>query len=182
MKKTIILSSLVAMFGLALVGCSNSDLEKRVSRLEGRVAELEGGGTAISRANAVTSQAQNTNKVAEPEVKPEGPLPTFAFAEDNHDFGKINEGDVVEHIFSFENTGDAPLIISNAKGSCGCTVPEWPKEPIAVGEKGEIKVKFNSRKKPGIQNKTVTITANTFPKQTRLRIKADVNPAPKEDS
>jgi len=176
MKKVTLLSALVAVFALAMTGCSNADLEKRVTRLEGRVAELEGQGTANARATASTKPA--TTK--EPEVKPDGPLPSFAFAEENHDFGKINEGDVVEHIFEFENTGDAPLIISNAKGSCGCTVPEWPKEPIGIGEKGQIKVKFNSRKKPGIQNKTVTITANTFPKQTRIRIKADVAPAAKD--
>ncbi|MBU2915178.1 DUF1573 domain-containing protein [Reichenbachiella agariperforans] len=165
---------MVAVFGLAIVGCSSADLESRVARLEGRVAELEGQGTANSRATA-TAQPATT---AAPEVKPDGPLPTFAFAEENHDFGNINEGDVVEHVFEFENTGDAPLIISDAKGSCGCTVPEWPKEPIGIGEKGVIKVKFNSRKKPGIQNKTVTITANTFPTQTRIKIKADVTPAP----
>lgn len=174
MKKVTLLSALIAVFGLIVTGCSNSDLESRVARLEGRVAELEGKSTANARATATAQPA----KVSEPEVKPEGPLPTFAFAEENHDFGTINEGDVVEHIFEFENTGDAPLIISDAKGSCGCTVPEWPKEPIGIGEKGQIKVKFNSRKKPGIQNKTVTITANTYPKQTRIKIKADVTPAP----
>ena len=66
------------------------------------------------------------------------------------------------------------LIISSATASCGCTVPEWPKEPIPVGEEGEIAVRFNSAKKPGVQNKTITITANTYPKINRLRIKANV--------
>ncbi|PIB33956.1 hypothetical protein BFP72_00160 [Reichenbachiella sp. 5M10] len=173
MRNITLLSAVVAVFALTMTGCSNADLESRVSRLEGRVAELEGKGIASSRATA-TAQPAATN---EPEVKPDGPLPVFAFAEESHDFGTINEGDKVIHVFEFENTGDAPLIISDAKGSCGCTVPEWPKEPIGIGEKGEIKVEFNSRKKPGIQNKTVTITANTFPKQTRIKIKANVTPA-----
>ncbi|UXP33808.1 DUF1573 domain-containing protein [Reichenbachiella agarivorans] len=173
MKNITLLSATIAVLGLAVAGCSNSDLESRVTRLEGRVAELEGKGVANTRATATTQPAA-TN---EPEMKPDGPLPVFTFTEEDYDFGKINEGDEVEHVFQFTNTGDAPLIISDAKGSCGCTVPEWPKEPIGIGEKGQIKVKFNSSKKPGIQNKTVTITANTFPKQSRIKIKADVTPA-----
>ena len=93
------------------------------------------------------------------------------------DFGEIIQGDVVAHAFEFTNTGKDPLIITDAKGSCGCTVPEWPKAPIAPGEQAEIKVQFNSRSKPGVQNKTVTVTANTYPKVTRLKIKANVNKA-----
>lgn len=170
---------LVAVFGVALFGCNNPELESRVTKLEGRVAELEGGGVAKNRVISSTDKPA-AKPVKEPEVRPEGPLPEFAFAKEEHDFGKINEGDQVDYIFEFTNTGEAPLIISSAKGSCGCTVPEWPKEPIAVGDKGEIKVKFNSKKKPGIQNKTVTITSNTFPKQKKIRIKADVTPAPAE--
>lgn len=176
MKNSKVLSILAAVLVAANMGCSNAELESRIARLEGRVAELESKGTSSSSA----SNAAKPAKEKEPEVKPEGPLPTFSFAEETHDFGNINEGDVVEHIFKFTNTGEAPLIISSAKGSCGCTVPEWPKEPIGVGEEGEIKVKFNSRKKPGTQNKTVTITANTFPTQTRIKIRAEVTPAPKD--
>ncbi|MFY0625418.1 MAG: DUF1573 domain-containing protein [Reichenbachiella sp.] len=180
MKKINLLTSALAFAALVFVGCSNADVESRIARLEGRVAELEGSGTANSRVTSpATTPAAKTN---EPEVKPEGPLPVFAFTKEDHDFGTINEGDVVEHIFKFKNTGDAPLIIASAQGSCGCTVPEWPKEPIGVGEEGEIKVKFNSRKKPGNQNKTVTIKSNTFPSQKRIKIKANVIPAPKEEN
>ncbi|MEO9965074.1 MAG: DUF1573 domain-containing protein [Reichenbachiella sp.] len=176
MKSIKIIPAIVAVMAMILTGCSNADTESRIARLEGRVAELEGSGTASARSSSTAKPAvANT-----PETKPEGPLPVFAFSEESHDFGTINEGDVVEHVFEFTNTGDAPLIISSAAGSCGCTVPEWPKEPIGVGEKGEIKVKFNSRKKPGVQNKTVTITSNTFPKQKRIKIKANVTPAPKD--
>ncbi|MEP2512162.1 MAG: DUF1573 domain-containing protein, partial [Reichenbachiella sp.] len=156
MKSIKMIPAFAALMAMIITGCSNADVESRIARLEGRVAELEGSGTASAR-SASTTQPAATNQ---PETKPEGPLPVFAFSEELHDFGTINEGDEVEHVFEFTNTGDAPLIISSATGSCGCTVPEWPKEPIGVGEKGEIKVKFNSRKKPGIQNKTVTITSN----------------------
>jgi hypothetical protein len=76
--------------------------------------------------------------------------------------------------FKFKNTGDKPLIISNAQGSCGCTVPDYPKEPVAPGASAEIKVKFNSKGKKGQETKFVTLTANTDPAETRLTIKANV--------
>ena len=98
------------------------------------------------------------------------------FEEEMYDFGTINEGDVVEHTFKFTNTGDSPLVISNAKGSCGCTVPSWPKEPVAAGETGEMTVKFNSRNKPNNQMKTVRITTNTESGQEMIKIKAFVTP------
>ena len=79
-----------------------------------------------------------------------------------------------QHIFEFTNTSNNPLTISNAKGSCGCTVPEWPKEPIAPGEVGEIKVKYDSKGKKGKQSKTVTLTANTIPANTLITITSDV--------
>ena len=110
-------------------------------------------------------------------VDPNVPKTTMEFADMTHDFGTIDEGDKVEHIFKFKNSGDEPLIINSAKGSCGCTVPEWPKEPVAPGGEGEIKVVFNSKGKKNKQTKTVTINANTDPNPTRLTIKADVTPA-----
>ena len=102
--------------------------------------------------------------------------PVMTFAEVEHDFGTINEGDVVEHKFTFTNTGKAPLVIVSAKGSCGCTVPDWPKEPVAPGATGEMLVKFNSNGKPNQQTKQVTITANTEAGQEILKIKAMVTP------
>ena len=169
MKRNTLNLFVVALAGLVAFSCSNKELESRIAKLEGKVAELESGnGPTITPA---------AKPAAEPEVKPDGPLPSFEFAEESHDFGTITEGEVVEKVFKFKNTGDAPLIISSATASCGCTVPVWPKDPIPVGEEGEIQVRFNSAKKPGIQNKTVTITANTYPKINRLRIKANVQKA-----
>ena len=168
--------------GIALAAfvasCGNAELESRVTKLEGRLAALEGkGGVATTANRAQPIAASSTTPTAAataPAEKPEGPLPAFQFGEELHDFGTIKDGDVVEHTFQFINTGEAPLIISDAKATCGCTVPEWPKEPIPVGAAGEIKVRFNSKNKPGIQNKTVTLTANTWPATTRVRIKANV--------
>ncbi len=103
--------------------------------------------------------------------------PKLDFGNDmSHDFGTIIEGEKVEHTFKFTNTGDAPLIVSNATASCGCTVPTWTKEAVAAGEKGEMLVKFNTSGKPNQQMKQIRITANTSSGKETLRIKAFVNP------
>jgi hypothetical protein len=81
------------------------------------------------------------------------------FAKETHDYGKIKNGADPYCSFEFKNTGDAPLIISDAKGSCGCTVPEWPKEPIAPGAKASIKVRYDT-KREGVISKNVTIMSN----------------------
>lgn len=165
MKKVNYLWIFVAFF--AISSCGNNEQEKKIAELEGKLAALE-----ASQTRPATPAAQQ--QPAEPEVKPEGPLPTIQWSEEEHDFGTITDGDIVEHTFKFQNTGEAPLIISNAKATCGCTVPQWPKEPIPVGEEGEITVRFNSRNKPGNQNKTITVTANTYPSANRVRIRANV--------
>jgi hypothetical protein len=103
----------------------------------------------------------------------------ITFSKTEHDFGVINEGDIVETTFSFKNTGKSELIITNAVGSCGCTVPEWPKEPIAAGESGLIKVKFNSQGKPNKQSKTITLTTNTASGKETVLVKAEVTPKQK---
>lgn len=92
----------------------------------------------------------------------------------DHDFGQIQQGEKVEHTFAFTNTGTEDLIISEAKGTCGCTVPSYPKAPIAPGESGEIVVAYDSKGKSGIQRKSVNITANTTPNRTTLNITSEV--------
>lgn len=96
------------------------------------------------------------------------------FADMNHDFGNIQQDSKNTKVFVFTNTGDEPLIIETAKGSCGCTVPKFPKEPIAPGETGEIEVVYSPGKQQGAQNKKITITANTDPVNTVLNISATV--------
>jgi hypothetical protein len=107
--------------------------------------------------------------------------PRMSFEQEGYEFGTIYAGDKVNYNYTFTNTGDAPLIISNASASCGCTVPEWPKDPIEPGESGEIKVEFDSKGKMGKQNKTVSITANTNPNNVTLQLTGEVLPgAPAE--
>ncbi len=105
---------------------------------------------------------------------PAGPATTIQYVQPVFDFGSIDEGEIVKHAYKFKNTGGEPLVISNCKGSCGCTVPTWPKEPIPPGGEGEIKVEFNSKGKPGPQSKRVTVTANTTPTETFIEIKGEV--------
>jgi hypothetical protein len=107
-------------------------------------------------------------------VVPSGPTTSILFAEEEHNFGTIKQDSENHQTFVFTNTGTEPLIIANAKGSCGCTIPEYPKDPIAPGDTGEIKVTYKPGKQKGSQTKTVTITANTTPSTTQFRIKADV--------
>ena len=98
----------------------------------------------------------------------------FTFNEEEFNFGTIKQNDMVNHEFVFTNTGKEPLVITEAHGSCGCTVPQWPKEPIKKGEKGVIKVTFNSAGKMGMQDKTVTITSNAKSSPKVLHLKGTV--------
>lgn len=91
-----------------------------------------------------------------------------------HDFGTIEAGEKVSHLFTFKNSSNEPLVINSVKGSCGCTVPEWSKEPVAPGSEGQIEVFFNSKGKSGQQTKTVTINANGESQPIVLTIKAQV--------
>jgi hypothetical protein len=104
----------------------------------------------------------------------DGPVTTIQYEEEKFEFGTVDEGQVVKHVFRFKNTGNEPLVISNAKGSCGCTVPTWPKEPVPPGGTGEIKVEFNTKGKPGRQSKRVTVTANTNPTETFIEVAGEV--------
>ena len=133
-----------------------------------------------ARADVATNEVQPATPTATPAAQqpaaPTGPTTTMSFAETTFDFGNIDEGEKVSHTYSFTNTGSEPLIFSNAKGSCGCTVPTWPREPIAPGASSEIVVEFNSKNKKGKRNQKVTLTANTNPPQTFIYLVGEVNP------
>lgn len=125
---------------------------------------------------ALTACSESSSSHAEGEISVENveAKTTIAFEEEVFDFGNITQGEKVAHTFKFKNTGDADLVIVSAKGSCGCTVPEWPKQPIAPGAEGEIHVVFNSEGKQGKQHKNVSIVANTEPATTAIALKGDI--------
>ncbi|MDQ3536381.1 MAG: DUF1573 domain-containing protein [Bacteroidota bacterium] len=104
----------------------------------------------------------------------------IAFAEATHNFGDITQGDKVDHIFKFTNTGTEPLILSNVLTTCGCTATNWPRDPIAPGKSGEITVSFNSAGKMGVQNKVVTVVSNATNSQEKVKIVTNI--LPKKDS
>lgn len=101
-------------------------------------------------------------------------LATMDFADTSHSFGKMYEGESASYDFTFKNNGQSPLLISNAAGSCGCTVPDYPREPIAPGASAIINVKFNSAGKVGLQNKSVNIFTNSNKGTHTLNIDAEV--------
>jgi hypothetical protein len=124
--------------------------------------------------NQKTSESQKLDTNAIETDQNSNKEPAISFNNKIWDFGTITDGEVVEHTFRFTNTGTKDLVISSASASCGCTIPEWPKEPIAPGEKGEIKVEFNSNGKKDMVTKDITILANTNPVKTILQIKVFV--------
>lgn len=104
----------------------------------------------------------------------DGKYPVMTFDKTEHDFGMISSGAKVDYSFNFKNTGEADLIITKAVGSCGCTVPEYPKEALKPGESAKMKVSFDSSGKHGQQQKTVTIITNTEKGTESLTIKASI--------
>jgi len=173
MKTTMKFLVIVAIVALS-VSCRDKGSEKRIAELETRLAQMEGN-KSTSAAPIATPSTTETPIVEE---KPEGPLPTMEFSTVDHDFGTVDEGKKVVYTYKVKNTGQAPLIIQNAAPSCGCTVPNWTKTPIPVGGEGFVKAEFDTKGKPGINNKTITVTANTWPKTTTLKFKAMVTAKP----
>ena len=165
MKLRIAILSLMAA-SLLTVACGGGDADVRNQARQA----VEANPTPATPAAPTAAPATP----ATPAV-PAGPTTSMSFDELKYDFGTVTAGEKVQYAYKFKNTGAEPLIISNAKGSCGCTVPEWPKEPIAPGETSEILVQFDSSNKSNKQSKRVTITANTNPAQTFLTIEGMVN-------
>lgn len=95
------------------------------------------------------------------------------FAKEAHDFGKIEQGKPVTYVFSFKNTGTAPIVVTDATASCGCTKPSWSKEPVAPGQTGSVSATFNAAGM-GPFNKTVTVTSNAKTSTVYLTLKGEV--------
>ena len=119
-----------------------------------------------------TDVVKNTKSAVEHTKK--GTPSIITFEETEHYFGDVIQGEKVTYSFKFHNTGGSDLLITKVSTSCGCTVGKYPREPIKPGKKGNIEVTFDTNRRKGIQNKTVTVLANTEPNKTMLRIKANV--------
>ena len=100
--------------------------------------------------------------------------PVIQFEKTEYDFGKILQGEVVSYTFHFTNAGNAPLIITGMDKSCGCTTGDYPRDPIAPGQRGDIKISYDSKGHFGFQSRTVVVISNCIPSQTSLRVKAEV--------
>src|SRR5690606_33017526 len=141
MKKSILLVAVLSVF--AFSSCKDNAADK------------------VNEENVATAEARDAES---------GKFSVITFEESSFDFGTIDQGTNVEHVFKFKNTGEAPLMIVNAKSSCGCTVPEYPKEAIAPGAEGQLLVKFNGSGQNQV-SKTVTLTTNTKAGTETLTIK-----------
>lgn len=126
-----------------------------------------------------SKKAKESKAEATEAATPTADGPVVSFDKLSHDFGTINEGEVVETVFTLTNTGNSDLIILNARGSCGCTVPDYPKDqPIAPGDSAEVTVKFDSNNKPNANNRSVTFTTNTEKGREVVQIRTFVTPDP----
>ncbi len=170
LNRLLILMAIVVSFGLYSCSSSTADNASKT----GKEVVDKAANAAKTAGDKVANATNKAANAAADAIDPDQPTTTVSWDKEEHDFGDINEGDKVATQFKFTNTGNEPLIISSAKGSCGCTVPKWPKEPVPPGGTGSIDVEFNSKNKPGRQTKTVTIQANTDPNPIRLKIKAQV--------
>jgi hypothetical protein len=150
--KVNLLTIFLMIFSIAFSGCNNSEGEEKKVIYE----NLEDGET-----EPVQQKVEGTTQIT--------------FEETEHDFGTIQDGIMASHTFKFKNTGKSPLVITDARADCGCTVPSWTKEPVLPGKEGKIDVKYNSSGRGGQEvSKTVTVIANTEPADSKLTIKAKV--------
>ncbi len=162
--------ALLSVIAIALVALA-------VSQFSGK---SEGGSNTVAASNNVaatidpTKPADTFDPLANAAPVDNTPKTTINFAEYEHDFGNIKQDSENKYVFKFTNTGTEPLIIETANGSCGCTVPNYPKAPIPPGGTGDIEVEYKPGKQENAQTKTVTVIANTEPKETTLRITANV--------
>jgi len=121
----------------------------------------------------ISTDIVNNSKSAN-NISKDGTSAKMQFTETVHDFGDMIQGERVVYGFNFTNIGGSDLVITRVSTSCGCTVGDYPKEPIAPGKSGIIEVTFDSHKRKGYQNKTITVLANTEPNSTTLRIKTKI--------
>ncbi len=158
----------------AMIGFTSCRQDEKLSQKTDVINEV----TGTNSEEAITDESGQVFTPVEGVASEQDNLPKtrITYKEAKVDLGETTEGTKVKHSFEFQNTGNEPLIIQSAQGSCGCTVPNYPKEPIAPGAKGKIDIEFDSNGRPGSNTKTVTVVANTNPATTELSFTVKVNP------
>lgn len=172
MKKQFILLAFMALSTLAACNSSTTSSEKETEEASAVAAANTESAAPAMEATTPATEATNTDAAMD---EADAGVAMMSFTEETFDFGKITQGEKVTHTFKFKNEGEIPLIITDAKTTCGCTVPDYPKnKPIAPGEGGEIVVTFNSEGKQGKQEKPITLSANVEGGKKVIRISGEV--------
>lgn len=170
MKKTLSIIAL-SIIGLGLVSCKKENKETQTAD----AVATDSTATTTSPADSSTTVAPVSAETPAAPVSNQ-PLTTIALAESNFDFGKVKKGDKVQHVYEVTNTGTNPLVISEVKPGCGCTVPDFTKEPILPGKKGKITLHFDSTNFDGAVNKYADVFANVEKAPIKLTFTANIQP------
>ncbi|MCO5249249.1 MAG: DUF1573 domain-containing protein [Chitinophagales bacterium] len=170
MKSAITLFIVIISF-LSLSSCHQDEKLSQKTDVINKVLDIKDGDGIVDEDGTQFNEVDGLES-----AKKDVPKSRITYTETKVDLGEVDEGEQVHHTFEFKNTGNEPLYIYDAQGSCGCTIPTYSKEPIAPGANGSIEVVFNSKGRPGFNTKTVTVTANTNPDITELQFTVKVNP------
>lgn len=168
MKKTLSIIAL-SIIGFGLVSCKKENKENQAA--DAVATDSTATTTSVADSTAVAPVSAETTAPASNQ-----PLTTIALSESNFDFGQIKKGDKVEHVYEVTNTGTNPLVISEVKPGCGCTAPDFTKEPIMPGKKGKITLHFDSTNFDGAVNKYADVFANVEKAPIKLTFTANIQP------
>ncbi|KIC64583.1 DUF1573 domain-containing protein [Chryseobacterium taiwanense] len=168
MKKTLSIIAL-SIIGFGLVSCKKENKETQTAD----AVATDSTATTITPADSTVAPV-STETAAAPVSNQ--PLTTIALSESNFDFGQIKKGDKVQHVYEVTNTGTNPLVISEVKPGCGCTAPDFTKEPIMPGKKGKITLHFDSTNFDGAVNKYADVFANVEKAPIKLTFTANIQP------
>lgn len=171
----------ISILAFFLIGFMSCGAESSPSMEEATIGDIQtqANKSAANDKAKLTSTQTKSDDIVRSNATPADPIDTVNVAKikwlsEDYDYGTVKSGEIVEHVFKYTNTGNVPLVITNARSTCGCTVPKFNREPLPVGETAEISVRFNTKGKKGKQRKPVIVTANTYPSETRAFIFGEV--------
>jgi 3-oxoacyl-ACP reductase-like protein len=174
MKKTLSIIAL-SVIGFGMVSCKKENKETATGSETAAMTADSANATAPAPMGD-SAAAPATEQTAAAATASKQPLTTIALSESNFDFGKIKKGDKVQHVYEVTNTGSNPLVISEVKPGCGCTVPDFTKDPIMPGKKGKITLHFDSSNFDGNVSKFADVFANVEKMPVKLTFTANIQP------